>query len=115
MSEKRLLHPGDMPELGDHPFNPWLNPYAMREQRLPYYLAQARLAARELGFSYRGFKVGAAVHAIDHLRGRQALLVAGNYKPSADVQTRCAELNVITKAQELGFDEIVALAIAGPL
>lgn len=91
-------------------FDPEFSAY----QQIPRFIDLARQAAIECGVSYRDFKVGASAYALSAQDQRAGYLFGANLTPYKGAPKRCAELEVITKAKERGFDRIIALAVFGP-
>src|SRR5687767_6618076 len=77
------------------------------DQLLPYYAAQARLAADTEALSYRKFHVGAAVHAIDEERKLSGVFYGANTKESPDAPKRCAERDALEKALKAGYKKVI--------
>jgi cytidine deaminase len=70
---------------------------------------------REKGISYRGFKVGALAIAHHKYHGYYPPFWGANIKKKPDDETQCAELCLIKSAEDAGFEQIVVLAVSGPL
>jgi len=74
-------------------------------------LVEAACSAREHGYSYRGFTVGASVLAWN---GTEYRIFAGaNIKPAAGAHKTCAETVAISAAHMTGFHLVVALVTCG--
>lgn len=84
-------------------------------QSLGYLLELAWQAVDELGESYRGFRVGCAVVALDQMGGRIGHYFHGNFTPYKGADWNCAEKRAFEKVTERGFDTILAVGIVGPI
>lgn len=83
-------------------------------QQIPRFLDLAQRAADERAVSHRGFKVGASACAISFDLQKLGYLFGANLTPYKGAPKRCAEMEVVTKALDRGFDKIIALAVFGP-
>lgn len=83
-------------------------------QQLPTFLERARRAAEQHAVSYRDFKVGASAYAIDTTHDTVGFFFGANYKPHEGAPKYCAEMQVLDKAREAGFDKVIAMATFGP-
>ena len=83
-------------------------------QQIPRFLDLAQEAADERAVSHRGFKVGASVCAISFKLQRIGYLFGANLTPYKGAPKRCAEMEVLAKAKDRGFDKIISLAVFGP-
>jgi cytidine deaminase len=83
-------------------------------QQIPRFLDIAERAARERAVSYRFFNVGASACAISFELQRIGYFFGANLTPHKGAPKRCAEMEVLAKAKDRGFDKIIALAIFGP-
>lgn len=70
---------------------------------------------RKQAKSYRKFNVGAFALAHHRYRGYYPPFWGFNVKENPDDETECAEKRLILSAEEAGFEQIVVLAVSGPL
>jgi len=83
-------------------------------QSLCRILDLSHQAIEQLGQSYRGYKVGAAVLAHDEFGGRLGIYFGGNYTPYKGATWNCAEKRALEVVQKRGFNRVLAVAISGP-
>lgn len=83
-------------------------------QQIPYFIDRAKRAAEQHAISYRDFKVGASAYVIDATNSRVGYFFGANFTPYKGAPKRCAEMEVLTKARQAGFDRVIALATFGP-
>jgi cytidine deaminase len=93
---------------------PGFDPEFVAYQQIPRFFDLAQRAADEKAVSYRDFKVGASACAISFEQQRMAYLFGANLTPYKGASKRCAEMEVVSKAEERGFEKILALGIFGP-
>jgi cytidine deaminase len=72
-------------------------------------------AVEELGQSYRGFKVGSAILALDSNGLRTGTYFGGNLTPYKGADWNCAEKRAFETVQQRGFDTVLAIAVTGPV
>lgn len=101
------LHRGTLPLVQ-------IDPVVAAYQQIPRLIDLAQKAANEHAVSYRGFNVGASAYVVSTEHQRAGFLFGGNLTPYKGAPKRCAELEVVTKARQRGFDRVVALATFGP-
>ena len=80
-------------------------------QFLVEYVRDVRKQAK----SWRGFNVGAFAIAHHWYHGYHPPFWGYNIKENPDDETECAEKRLILSAEEAGFEQIVVLAVSGPL
>lgn len=117
MSE-RALGLGDRPDFieGWLPFSgPMrrMDPRAYVVQKLIHIIDLSAQAREQLGESYRGFKVGCAVLALDESGGRTGVYFGGNFTPYRGADWNCAEKRALESVESKGFDTVLALAVTG--
>jgi cytidine deaminase len=83
-------------------------------QQIPRFIELARRAASERAISYRDFNVGASAMAMRTDPPIVGYLFGANLTPYQGAPKRCAEMEVLHKTRESGFDRILALATFGP-
>ena len=122
--ETRPLQPGDAHQLVDAHFNfgqvlrltsGRYDPIYAGWQSLPMLADQARLTAEQEAVSYREFYVGASAYVLDEEHARSAILHGSNLTPYKGAPKRCAELEVVQKAEALGYKKLLYLVVTGPL
>jgi cytidine deaminase len=77
----------------------------------------AEQAAALRAVSYRGFKVGAgAILAAVYpgQRTRIGIFTGANNTPYKGAPKRCAEMEIVTKAEQAGFNRLIAISVFGP-
>ncbi len=80
---------------------------------VPYMVDQARAAAIHDSYSYRDFRVGAAVFAVKMRLNETGLYAAGNVKSKKEKAKICAEKRVLNQAAKSGFTRAVGIVVAG--
>lgn len=114
----RALSAGDRPDF----IEGWSDDRALlRVTGLEFLVVQSiaravdlSVQAREtLGESYRDFKVGSAIMALDESGGRTGFYFAGNYTPHKGADWNCAEKRGLGKITERGFNRALIIAVAG--
>lgn len=114
---------GDNPlKVSDERFGPiWPQPAGIDHELaffgLRQYIAyEAYNASARLAYSWRQFRVGAALYAVRTKTDQGAIFVGGNYKPREDFTPKiCAERVALTKADEAGYDRAIGFVVCGPL
>ena len=81
-------------------------------QRVPSMVDQARDAAENDAYSYRGFKVGAAVLAYNPHTRETGVLAAGNLKIRPDKAKFCAEYRSLQIAKRSGLTVVGGIVVA---
>lgn len=70
--------------------------------------------ARDHGYSWRGFKVGAAVFAMTYSPSRYRIVAGANYKPSEESEVNVhAEQLATQRARDFGHDVISIIGVVG--
>jgi cytidine deaminase len=119
MANKAILYSGDRPNFIEgwfdlrRPVNITDADY-LAVQSLCRITNLANQAVEQLGHSYRGFKVGAAVLALDEPGRRAGIYFGGNYTPYEGAEWNCAEKRAFEVVHKRGFNRILALAVSGP-
>lgn len=75
-------------------------------------LVKRAKTARRHAISWRGFRVGCALIAED-ARGRRRIFAGFNVKAQREDTTLCAERMAILRAENAGFNRVVAVAVSG--
>ena len=115
----RYLQPGDRPDFieGWHDLS-----VGGVQADVPYLVTQSlcrilnlsHQAVERLGESYRGFRVGAAVLALDSNLGRTGIYFGGNYTPFKGAEWNCAEKRAFEVVRAKGFTRVLGVAVSGP-
>jgi cytidine deaminase len=119
VANRQILYPGDRTNFVEgwfdlrRPVNITDTDY-LAVQSLCRITDLANQANEHLGHSYRGFKVGAAVLALDEPGRRAGIYFGGNLTPYKGAPWNCAEKRAFEVVQERGFNRILALAVSGP-
>lgn len=92
-----------------------IDPRFLVVQSLCRVVDLSQQAVERLGNSYRGFKVGAAVLALDDTSGRMGIVFGGNYTPYKGADWNCAEKGAFERARQRGFNRVLAVGVTGPL
>lgn len=101
------LRTGHLPLIGfDHEITAY--------QEIPAFLDRARRAAELHAVSYRDFKVGSSAYVINEAGDKVGMFFGANNTPYKGAPKRCAEMEVLDKAREAGFDKVIAMATFGP-
>lgn len=113
-----VLRPGDRPSFieGWYDLNSPVEIDAdyLTVQSLCRVIDLSQQAIEQLGISYRGFKVGCAILALDELGHRSGIYFGGNFTPYQGAQWNCAEKRALSKIEERGFNKVLAIAVSGP-
>ena len=75
-------------------------------------LVKRAKTARRRAISWRGFRVGCALITED-ARGRRRIFAGFNVKARQEDSTLCAERMALTRAENAGFDRVIAVAVSG--
>lgn len=75
-------------------------------------LVKRAKTARRHAISWRGFRVGCALIAED-ARGRRRIFAGFNVKARREDSTLCAERMAVVRAENAGFNRVVAVAVSG--
>ena len=111
------LQPGDRPDFieGWHDLGKTGSqidvPYLVT-QSLCRILDLSHQSVERLGESYRGFKVGTAVLALNN-SGRTGIYFGGNYTPFKGSEWNCAEKRALEAVRAGGFSKVLAIAVSG--
>lgn len=89
------------------------DPYRTFIERVPFMIGLARETARQDSFSYRGFRVGSAIFAIDHELSGFAIFAAGNTKRSPAADKVCAEKKATIRAEKAGLEMAIGYVTVG--
>lgn len=79
---------------------------------VPNMVEQARFAAETDAHSYRDFKVGAAVLAVNDVTHETAVITAGNLKSRHKAKV-CAERKALQQARKIGYTQAASIVVAG--
>jgi cytidine deaminase len=117
---KTPLQPGDRPRFveGWQDLNIYRGPVDIEYltiQSLCRIIDLSQQAVEQLGHSYRGFKTGAAILALDEPGHRTGIYFGGNYTPYKGADWNCAEKRALRTVQARGFTNVLAIAVSGPL
>lgn len=74
----------------------------------------SRQAVEQIAYSYRGFRVGCAVLALDEPGKRMGIYFGGNFTPYKGAEWNCAEKRALPTVEARGFNKILAIAVSGP-
>lgn len=80
---------------------------------VPFMVDNARAAAFNDSYSYRGFRVGAAAFAVKMSLNETGIYAAGNVKRTKDKTKICAEKRALNQASKSGFTRAVGIVVAG--
>lgn|GEM_PF-3066663 len=115
---EHVLSPGDRPDFieGFHSLHGLLanmDTAFYVVQKLAQLVDLAEQARDQLGKSYRAFRVGCAVLAIDNSRSKIGIYFGGNYTPYKGAEWNCAEKRALESTGKKGFNGILAIAVVG--
>lgn len=88
------------------------DPYHLFMGGVPFTVDQARMAAQNEAYSYRGFRVGAAVFALNPATQETAVLSGANTKSNKHKTKICAERKVLQQAKKAGLTEAIGIVVA---
>ncbi|MEO8862869.1 MAG: hypothetical protein ABI354_00905 [Candidatus Saccharimonadales bacterium] len=92
--------------------HPNYDAYHLFVSAVPFMADHARFAANNSAYSYRDFKVGAAVFALNPDTQETNVLAAGNLKAERHKPKVCAEKNALNQAKKLGLTVALGIVVA---
>lgn len=117
MSNPDILRPGDRPKFVEGWFDldtlPDIDVEYLTIQSLCRITDLSQQAVEMLGESYRGFKVGCAVLALDEPGRRTGIYFGGNFTPFKGAEWNCAEKRALATIEARGFTSALAVAVSG--
>lgn len=118
MSGLDIVRPGDRPRFVEgwrdlRNLPPEFDMEYLTIQSLCRIIDLSQQAVDMLAESYRGFKVGAAVLALDEPGMRTGIYFGGNLTPYEGADWNCAEKRALETVESRGFNRALAIAVSG--